>query len=361
MSAAPRILFDLGHPAHWHLFRNAMADLKAAGAELAVLAHQKDCLHDLLRASGTAFHPVPRAGQSMANLAAAAGRALRLSLSLSRPRPFDLMVGTSISIGLASRLTGATSIVFEEDDAAVIPLFSLLAYGTAHHVATPRCLAPENYGSKHLTYPGCQELAYLHPRRYRPDPSIRAALGVGPDEKFFLVRLVALRAHHDAGHRGLGGEQAAAIVRRLSRHGPVFVSAEAGGQYAELGARPLPTPPDRVLDAMAEAHIVVGDSQTMVAEAAVLGTPALRCNTFVGRLSYLEELEHRYGLTVGVRPERFDDLCRTLDDWLSRPDLKRQWRRRRDAMLAECVDTTDWMLQRFAEILQRRRRARQGP
>lgn len=353
MHRPPRILFDLGHPAHFHLFRHAMAALRAAGWEVEVLAHQKDCLHELLNAAGVPFHAVPRRGQSMAALAVAAGKALATTLALSRSRPFDLMVGTSVSIGLASRLTGAASVVFEEDDAAVVPLFALLAYGTAHYVATPQCLAFERHGSKHVTYPGYQELAYLHPRRYRPDPAIRSALGVAPGEKFFLVRLVALRAHHDLGQRGLSAGQAGEIVRRLARHGPVFVSAEAG-RCGELGARPLPTPPDRVLDVLAAADIVVGDSQTMVAEAAVLATPALRCNTFVGRLSYLEELQHRFGLTIGHLPGQFDQLLATLDGWLARPDLKAEWLARRDAMLAQCVDTTDWMLELFNDLVSRR-------
>jgi predicted glycosyltransferase len=45
----------------------------------------------------------------------------------------------------------------------------------------------------------------------------------------------------------------------------------------------------------------IGDSQTMTAEAAVLGTPAIRFNDFVGELSYLEELEYTFDLTYGIK------------------------------------------------------------
>ena len=47
----------------------------------------------------------------------------------------------------------------------------------------------------------------------------------------------------------------------------------------------------------------IGDSQTMTSEAAVLGTPAIRCNSFVNRISYLEEEENTYELTFGFKPE----------------------------------------------------------
>ena len=48
------------------------------------------------------------------------------------------------------------------------------------------------------------------------------------------------------------------------------------------------------------AEMFIGDSQTMTAEAAVLGTPALRLNNFVGKLGYLNELERKFNLTYGL-------------------------------------------------------------
>ena len=101
--------------------------------------------------------------------------------------------------------------------------------------------------------------------------------------------------------------------------------------------------------------MVVGDSQTVTAEAAVLGTPAIRCNTFVGRLTYLEELEHRYGLTVGIRPEQFDRVLETVDAWLAEADLKSQWQQRREVLMSECVDLTEWILDLFTTLIRRRR------
>ena len=42
---------------------------------------------------------------------------------------------------------------------------------------------------------------------------------------------------------------------------------------------------------MAFASLYIGDSQTMAAEAGVLGVPFVRFNDFVGRIGYLRELE----------------------------------------------------------------------
>jgi len=349
-----RFLFDLGHPAHYYLFKHSMRLLRDAGHEVILIARQKDCLPDLIRSGGWPCHLIPRKKRNLPALGVETLRGIGLAVSISSRRAVDLMIGTSMVVGPAARLAGAISLVFEEDDAAVVPLFARLAYPPAHYVVTPECLKFENYGRKHLTYRGYHELAYLHPQRYRPDPQIRRDLGLRDGERHFLIRLVALTAHHDVGQRGLTPQQAWTLVDLLGRRGRVFISAE-GHVDDRLGAYLLRTRPEQVLDVMAYADMVIGDGQTMAAEAAVLGIPGLRCNTFVGRLSYLEELEHKYGLTKGFLPSEFESLVNQANAWLAQDDLKAQWLARRDAMLRECIDVTGWMTDLFLDLARRRR------
>jgi predicted glycosyltransferase len=337
------VLVDLGHPAHFHLFKHAIAELNATGDTVHVLARPKDVLINLLQQAGVehTVTGVPRRG--MLSLIKTMWRTYNTAIRLARRERFDLLVGTSVVAGPVARRTGGRSIIFNEDDAKAVPLFARLAYPWAHFIATPQCLAFEDYGRRHLTYPGYQELAYLHPHRFQPDPDVRKLLGLAEDEAYFVVRLVALTAHHDVGQKGMGYREARQVVDLLQRHGRVFISAERELE-ADLAELRLPTPPEAALDVLAGADIVVGDSQTMAAEAAVLGTPALRCNTFVGRLSYLEELERRWKLTAGVHPSEFHRVLDILSEWLAKPDLKHIWHQRRRAMLDECVDVTQWIV-----------------
>lgn len=62
--------------------------------------------------------------------------------------------------------------------------------------------------------------------------------------------------------------------------------------------------------AMAFAKMYIGDSQTMAAEAAVLGTPSIRFNDFVGEIGYLEELENTYQLTFGIMTSDRENLLK---------------------------------------------------
>ncbi|MBN1846020.1 MAG: DUF354 domain-containing protein [Sedimentisphaerales bacterium] len=347
-----RVLFDMLHPAHFHLFKHVIAELRAAGHEVEIIARQKDCLPQLLAQTAWPVHLIRRnRPSSLTVLAKETLQAAWLAMRLAQKKRIDIMAGTSISIGPAARLTGATSIIFVEDDARIVPIYAKLGYPVAHYVATPACLGFEDPRPKRLTYAGYHELAYLHPNRFRPDPGIRDLLGLSPGERFFLVRLVALTAHHDIGEAGLSTDQAKTIVQRLRRHGRVFISAEKTLD-AELAPYLLPTPADRILDVLALADIVVGDSQTMTIEAAVLGTPSLRCNSFVGRLTVPAELETKYGLTEGFRPQEFERLLGRLDEWLTEPDLKERWQRKRQDLLTQCVDVTEWIVQLFDSLTQ---------
>jgi len=338
-----RVIFDIGHPAHFHLFKHVITTLKDLGEDVEIIARQKDCLLNLIEKTGWPYHLVKRGKHGIVALGWQNLKAFQLAISLARKKQTDFMIGTSIVVGPAARLTGATSLIFSEDDAKAVPLFAKMAYPVAHYIITPNSLKFENHGKKHLTYPGYHELAYLHPDRYTPNQDILKELGVKAGEKYFLIRLVSLTAHHDIGESGISTKQAQIIVEHLAKHGRVFISAETTIN-PDLQKYLLPVPVEKIFDVLAFAHMIIGDSQTMSLEAAVLGTPSLRCNSFVGRLSCPQELEHKYGLTAAFLPKDFDKLLLKMDEWLSEPDLKEKWEKKREVMLSDCIDLTTWIL-----------------
>ena len=66
---------------------------------------------------------------------------------------------------------------------------------------------------------------------------------------------------------------------------------------------------------MVFSSLYFGDSQTMAAEAWVLGVPFVRFNDFVGRTGYLRELEDVYELGYGIHatPLTTDSPIRRAD------------------------------------------------
>jgi predicted glycosyltransferase len=321
-----RAIFDLGHPAHFHLFKNTITELQKAGDEIYIAARQKDCLIALLNKAGFRYTMIPRKKSGFFALGVQNLKTFSVVYKIAKQKPTDFIVGTS---------------------AKAVPLFAKLVYPFAHYIVTPDSLI-DNYGKKHIKYPGLHELAYLHPKRFQPNPDILKEFGIGRNEKYFLVRLVSLTAHHDISAKGISSDQARLLVSKLSQHGRVFISAE---KVLDSSLEPylLKVDVDRIFDIMAFAQIIVGDSQTMIRESAVLGTPSIRCNTFVGRLSVIENLQNN-GLTRGFLPKDFDKLLACLDEWLANDKIKEQFMQRRDEFIKQKVDLTEWMLGLFHRL-----------
>ncbi len=345
-----KFLFYLGHPAHFHLFRYVIAGLRGRGHEVRILVKKKDVLEQLLQDCGWGYVNILPQGRKDNKLSIAWGmlkRDMALWSYTSTFRP-HLMAGTSVEIAHVGRLRGISAIAVNEDDWDVVPLFSKTVYPFCSHILAPDCCRTGKWEGKTIHYAGYHELAYLHPDYFHPDENVVHHL-YDERRRFYLLRFAKLTAHHDAGISGLHSELVEKIIQMLEPHGKIYITSE----------RPLETQFEKYrisiapLDmhhALAFADIYIGDSQTMTAEAAVLGTPALRYNDFVGRIGYLEELEHRYQLAQGFKTGRAHDLLQALEYLLNKPARKKAWQDRRRQMLNDKMDVTRYMIDLFEKM-----------
>ena len=89
---------------------------------------------------------------------------------------------------------------------------------------------------------------------------------------------------------------------------------------------------------MAFASMYIGDSQTMAAEAGVLGTPFVRFNDFVGELSYLNEIENYYHLGYGHKTKDVDGFYKSIQKWIATNDRKEICKERQLKLFADKID-----------------------
>jgi hypothetical protein len=337
-----RILVDIGHPAHVHLFRNAMRTWQDQDHDLVITVRDKDITTRLLDLYGFEYHIASKARHGTIGLFLEMLEHDWQVLRVAHRHKCELLLGTSVAIAHASRFIPGRSVVFTEDDVQSALVFARITYPFADTIVTPDVL-PDQLGKKHVIYPSYQELAYLHPNHFAPDPSVLSELGVEEGEFYSILRFVSLNAAHDKGQQGLSLEAKRTLVQLLESHGRIFITVE-GALLPEFERYRIVIPPHRIHDALAFASIFVGDSQSMTVEAAVLGTPAIRCNTFVGRCPVIEELEHRYDLTYGYLPQNEMAMLDRVSRLLSDPQTKQIWMARRARMLKDKINLHIWMV-----------------
>ena len=335
-----RVLLDAAHAADVWVLGALEERLRADGADTLWISRPgKEAVAELLTAAHRPTVPGPPAGHmSVSRLVELARRDLRTWRTVRSYRP-DVIVTRSPAGVHAGRLCH-TPVVYDTDDGTVAGLLYRVAGPLADVVTSPAAIDGP-LGRDHRTYRGYKELAYLGPDRFNPDPTIRASLGLASSDRFVLLRLTAFTGTHDRAAVGLAPAAVERVRATLAAAGPSWqlrVSTE-GPVPSELAPLAVDVDPHRFHDVVAAADLVVSDGQTVCSEAAVLGVPALRCNSWVGRHAYQVELEHRWGLLRSFGAERVDELLDAVREVLGAPDAARaRHRRARQRMLRWAED-----------------------
>ncbi len=337
-----RFLFYLGHPAHYHNVVRIAEKLMDHGHQILLVARAKDVLFELLE--DTPFEVIylkGRKGASKLSLIASVGsRELKMRKIALRFKP-HLMIGTDIVITHVGKWLKIPAIVLNEDDAKEVPLLAHYGFKYATAVFSPNCCNIEPYDSKKVGYEGYHELAYLHPKYFVPNATLLEGK-IEVKSPYFILRFAQLTAHHDEGRKGIDRTMAHKIINLLKQFGRVYITSERKLE-SEFENYRIQIHPKNMHHALYYASMYIGDSQTMAAEAAVLGTPSLRFNDFVGKLGYLEELEHRYQLTFGIPTNKPEALLQKIEELLTLPNLQEEWEKRRQKMLQSTIDVASFM------------------
>jgi uncharacterized protein len=267
----------------------------------------------------------------------------KLMLNLVKKHNIEIGIGTSLTVAQVSRISKMKSFILDDDDAEVQPLFTKFVHPFADYLISPDVLNFERKKKNHFTYPGYHELAYLHPDRFTPDIKVLAESGISEGEDFFILRFNAFKAHHDYGIKGISDDNKHKLINLLKEKGKVIITTEKDIE-PEFKKYQLKISPEKVHSLLYYAKMFIGDSQTMTSEAAVLGTPAFRCNSFAGRISYLNEEEYKYGLTFGFKPSEFSFMLRVIKQYLNVPNLKEIWEKKRNRLLSDKIDVTSFFV-----------------
>ena len=334
-----RILIDIGHPAHVHLFKHVAALLLKNGHKVHFAVRTKEfekklLAHDNFNFTDLGSHYKTTSGKIW-GLIAFSFKLLRLSLKY---KPDIFLSHGSMYAAFVSFIIRKPHISME-DTANREQVRLYLPFTDAVITSTSM---PLLYGKKQIFYQAYHELFYLHPSRFVPDESVIRELGMQQGDPFVIMRFVALDASHDEGHVGISYQNQLLAIEEFSKYARIFISSQKQLPY-ELERYLFPLPPERMHDAMAFATLVYGESATMCSEAAMLGVPGIFLHN--RELYYLRQQEQKYGLVFNFSESETDQQKSVQKgiEILSTPDIKMQWEIKQKKMLHDMIDPSSFL------------------
>jgi predicted glycosyltransferase len=329
-----KYIVTIQHPGHIHFFRHAIADLEEAGHDVHVFCRDQEIVCALLERYDIAYEAIAGdRGDHLLDLATSQlvyeARLLKRALAI-RPDVMTAIGGTAVAHVAA--LVGARSVVFTDTEHAP---GNRVTFPVADEVWTPECYHGD-VPDTHVTYPGYHELAYLHPDRFDPDPSVVEEAGLSPDDQFVVLRLTAWDASHDVGQGGFDDLRDA--IEGLEATGAEVLVTSEVDLDDDLEDRRVRIAPHRMHHLLAHADLFVGEGATMAVESAVLGTPAVYVNTL--RMGYTDEVEARYGLLYSYQGSYRHQQALETAAAILEGEEGGDWEGKRQRLLAERRDVT---------------------
>jgi predicted glycosyltransferase len=336
-----KLLFFINTPAQVHTWRNIIDILVNKGHHIKVIARDYGITLALLDTYGLPYSVYVRPGKYKTLKSFGLIPHVLGAYHLSKKFNPDIVVGFGVVESLTAALLGKPCIVMVDSES--MPVQHLLTKLFASTILTPSSFR-NNLGKKQISFPGFKELAYLHPNYFEADPSVYDELGMNKNnDKYVILRFNAFDALHDVGKHGFSVADQYSLVKELGQYARVFIAPEAT-LPKDLEHYRLPIQPHRIHHALYYAQLLVTDTQSMATEAAVLGTPVVRSNNFVGPndAGNLIELEQKYDLVYSLRESELA-LKKALE-LIKGPDLKEQWALKRQRLLEDKIDVTQFMI-----------------
>jgi uncharacterized protein len=339
-----RILIDIGHPAHVHLFKNFAWEMQKKGHQIFFTCREKEYEIQLLTYYDFDYKSFGKKYTStFGKLFGLIEFDIKEFIQSLKFEPNILFSHGSMYAAHVAWLLGIPHVSME-DTGNHEQIKFYLPYTDV--VLTPDVLQSE-LGHKQIKYSGYHELAYLHPNRYSNNNRNGGNKPVFKED-YAIIRFVSWNATHDRWQTGFTDSQKAEMIDYLLSKMKVIISSEGSlpGNY-EMYKYKLS--PESMHDILAGAKLFVGEGATMASEAGILGIPAIYVNS---QISLYNQDQEKYGLVYNFRNGK--NVLNKIEEIVKMHNAKKDWQERRNKMLEDKIDVTAfmvWFIENFPESL----------
>ncbi len=331
-----KIIVEIGHPGHVHLFRYVIQELRTHGHEVKIVARDKDVTIQLLNDYNLEYTSLSRQSKGMAGLFLEMLQRDWKLLRIARAFNPDIFLSLSMCSAQIAALLGKVSIIMDDSEHAVLERAAWLPFTTV--VLTSVSYNPA-LGRNQVRYKGFHELAYLHPNRYKPNPAVLSEVGIREGDPYYIVRFVSWAATHDAGQSGFSYDGKKQLVNELAKLGRVIITSESP-LPPEFEPYRMPVSPTKIHDLLNYCSLYIGEGATMASEAVMLGIPSIYVNSLSA--GTLEEQEHKYHLLHSITDEH--KAIETALEIAKNPHAREEYQQKRQQLLADKIDVTAWLV-----------------
>jgi len=287
-----KFLIDILHPKHVHFFRPLIKRWQNRGHEVKIVTRDKDITHELLNLFSIPYVCLSKQKTGIGLAQELLKRWFKFTIMLRDFRPDIVLSISGITTSLPSRLLGIPNIALTDTETA--ELSNRIAFPFADRVLTPEWFT-RDFGRRHYRYRSFHEWSYLHPDEFIPDRELVKGEGIDPDQPYAVVRFVRWDAVHDQGEKGFSAEDAIRLIEQLSSRMKVVLTTETPPPEA-IRKFAVAIRIDRMHHVMAFAKLVVGESPSMCAEAALMGVPSVLASSWAGECGNMKVLSDEFRL-----------------------------------------------------------------
>ena len=347
--------FNIAHPSHYYLFKHIIFRLLKQKHNVTIFIKTKDILEELLIEDNVNYINIfsQKKGRGKLNLFLAVIYKNFVLYRFLKIKKINLLVSAASDVSQASYIAQIPSIIFNDDDIHVVPNSATFGWPFASVLLVPQICYMGKWERKTIHYNSYQKTAYLHPAIFTPNISVLDEYGL-MNKRYFLIRSVSLTAHHDKNIRGLSNDLVKTIIEKLTPHGKIIISSERKLPEA-LQSFQKKIKYTHIHHLIYYADLLVADSQSMCHEAALMGTPSIRFNDFVGKIGVLNELEKKHNLAIGIKPGSPEELMEKIEEIISNVEYKNMLRKKAKQINSNSINLTAfavWFIENYPSSFQ---------